>query len=101
VYCVSGWWWIPYVCYEDLGCFYKTWQFYNSFNFLPRSPATIGTKFTLYTRDFTSVIDHENVQDIAVEKEIKIIVHGFMSSEEEPWVQTMVQELLTYVSLSQ
>ncbi|XP_060593386.1 inactive pancreatic lipase-related protein 1-like isoform X2 [Ruditapes philippinarum] len=93
----QGWFYkVPEVCYGDLGCFPNSLPFYNTLHLLPRSPEIIDTKFTLYTRDLTSVIDHENLQNITVAKQIKVIVHGYISSEAAPWVQIMIQELLTY-----
>ncbi|XP_070537996.1 inactive pancreatic lipase-related protein 1-like [Ptychodera flava] len=89
------------VCYDDLGCFTNAYP-YNNTNFLPHDPASVNTRFGLYTklnRDQMQVIDrsdpstlHNSLFD--KRRDTKFLIHGWISNWNTPWVLEMKDAFL-------
>ncbi|KAL4237014.1 hypothetical protein ACF0H5_005398 [Mactra antiquata] len=93
------------VCYEHVGCFYNTPPFDNAHHLLPKSPKSVGTKFSLYTRDgphtnsthiFIDYVNNKTISasNFSADKPTKFVVHGFANSIETDWPYVMKDELL-------
>ncbi|XP_064606880.1 inactive pancreatic lipase-related protein 1-like [Liolophura sinensis] len=95
------------VCYGELGCFEDGspfWSTHRPLSVLPASPADIGTRFFLYTRDNPTVATEGEVfygfpdsitnSTFNAKLPIKIIVHGYTDNAHLEWVMNMVTELL-------
>ncbi|XP_070537992.1 pancreatic lipase-related protein 2-like isoform X2 [Ptychodera flava] len=89
------------VCYGDLGCFTNVYPYDNSM-FLPQDPATVNTRFGLYTklnRDQLQVIDRNDPQSLHdsnfdKNKDTKFLTHGWTGSWNNQWVIDMKNEFL-------
>ncbi|XP_071117860.1 pancreatic triacylglycerol lipase-like [Haliotis cracherodii] len=90
------------VCYGDLGCFSEDNGFDNTFGELPDSPDEVKVTLTLYTRKSKGqgqILDYKNVSSFInslfdVKEKTKIIVHGYLSEADEPWVTNSTKYLL-------
>lgn len=94
------------VCYGDLGCFAVDDPFDNTLGYLPESPGAIQFGLTLYTRANTKPGVKLGYNDsVSVTRSsfnpntpIKIIIHGYMSDANEPWVLNISNLFLKKVS---
>ncbi|XP_046556330.1 pancreatic triacylglycerol lipase-like [Haliotis rubra] len=90
------------VCYDDLGCFSLDNGFDNSFGELPDSPDDVNATLTLFTRKSKGqgqILDYKNEDTIVnslldVKEKTKIVVHGYLSEADAPWVTNTTKYLL-------
>jgi len=85
-----------------VGCFNNTVPYNNTANYLPDSPAEIGTEFILFTRansnqrQYISYKDTKTIKQSSFNRNLplKILIHGFSNTIEKPWLHEMKDELL-------
>lgn len=88
-------------CYEPYGCFRITEPFriiYRPINLIPEPPAAIKVSFHLRTRANPSIAErlvYSEISEFLLSKyfrptvPVKLIVHGYLESVMEPWIQVM------------
>lgn len=90
------------VCYDYLGCFTSRYPYTNTPAILPRDPDTIGTRFFLVTNDHSEryeeiVFNNHNrtfpCKTFDSDRLTKIIIHGYLHTIDEQWVNDMVKQL--------
>ena len=100
--------WGREVCYDHIGCFSNASPFDNANGKVPESPEEIQPSFllfttknpyvaqnlTLYNAEMISGSDYNGSQKTAV------IIHGYQSSADAPWIELMVEELLKKVTIT-
>ncbi|KAH3782722.1 hypothetical protein DPMN_160641 [Dreissena polymorpha] len=94
--------WSNKVCYKNVGCFENSNPFDNTLGQLPDSPDNIKVKVYLWTREnpeIASQLFYDNTQSIAdsnfdASRPTKILIHGFMSSKDEPVIANLSVALI-------
>ncbi|KAL3867995.1 hypothetical protein ACJMK2_040835 [Sinanodonta woodiana] len=91
------------ICYGDVGCFVKNNRIF-TLDLFPESPEKIKTEFRLFTQkngednmfQILNINDVTSITDSNFDhcRPTKIVVHGFRSSAQIPWMTTMKTELL-------
>lgn len=95
------------ICFDELGCFSNDGPFntiHRPITALPNRPEEIDTKFLLYSKsnpsEFTLLDYHDEDQlrqsSFNGSLETKIIIHGFRSFSDKPWVHGLVEELFKH-----
>lgn len=91
------------ICFEELGCFSDDGPFntpQRPITSLPNTPEEINTQFLLYSKEtpseFTLLDYHDEDQlrqsSFNSSQETKIIIHGYRSFPDKPWVHRLVEE---------
>lgn len=94
------------ICFDDLGCFTNLKPFggiaQRPFALLPKSPAEIETRFSLFTNSKpfeAKIITSENfTEEFSPSEKNIFIIHGTLNNDNVQWIQNMRASLLKHNS---